>query len=149
MDINSIDALVLTLKIKKSVDLKVIDSSMSPTIKPNSYIKITNPQNLKVGDIIVFKRSNYLVIHRIVKYNKKEFIIKGDNNSYIDDDAKKENIVAKTINHTWLSPLIAYLSYYKYSIVKKKKKLFIYNLINWLFIKLCVFENKLLKEIIT
>ena len=149
MDIKSKDALQFMLKIKKVTDLKVIDCSMNPTIKPDSSIKVSAFQHLRTGDIIVFQRSSYLVIHRIVKYKKKQLIIKGDNNSYLDVDARKDNIVAKAIRQTRLSPLIAHLSYYKYRLEHKKKIRFIYGFVTWLLKKLCVLENKLLNEIIT
>lgn len=74
--------------------LKVISGSMEPTIQTGSVILIkqTEPDKLKVGDIITFRSMEYggqLVTHRIAGINKGDlltFETKGDANDSNDNN---------------------------------------------------------------
>jgi len=78
----------------------VATGSMEPTIKPGDMIlvkKISNMDEintLKVGDIILFKRGNILISHRIIEIldtdeEGVQFKTKGDKNSGPDTDLVK------------------------------------------------------------
>lgn len=70
----------------------VVSGSMIPTIKIGDMIiiKKTDPAEIKIGDIIQFKRDKIRVIHRVVDIgqqgSKTGFVTKGDNNSSADSD---------------------------------------------------------------
>ncbi|ANX01207.1 S26 family signal peptidase [Thermoclostridium stercorarium subsp. leptospartum DSM 9219] len=79
----------------------VQSDSMSPTFKTGSVIivKVINPQSVKVGDIITFKKKNDSVptTHRVVEIieenNTRQFITKGDANNMNDPTPVAENFL--------------------------------------------------------
>lgn len=88
----------------------IATGSMEPMIKPGDVIlvkKITDMEgvnNLKVGDVIQFKRDSILISHRIIEVvnDEKEglgFKTKGDNNSAIDSRIVKPQELKGTIEH--------------------------------------------------
>lgn len=62
----------------------VVSNSMEPVLSVNDLIVLKKKDNYQVGDIIVYKLNNELVVHRIVKINHDEIITKGDANEYED-----------------------------------------------------------------
>ncbi|HWQ16619.1 MAG TPA: signal peptidase I [Sulfolobales archaeon] len=63
------------------VPLVVISGSMEPTISMGDIalvVKIRNPSEVRVGDIIAFWNENQIVIHRVVGITENGFITKGD-----------------------------------------------------------------------
>ena len=78
----------------------IATGSMEPMIKPGDVILVRKTvdmegiNNLKVGDVIQFKRDNILISHRIIDIinDEKEglsFRTKGDNNSGADTELVK------------------------------------------------------------
>ena len=100
----------------------IATGSMEPMIKPGDVIlvkKIVDMEginNLKIDDVIQFRRDTILISHRIIeiKIDEKEgikFITKGDNNSSPDTELVKPEDVKGTIVYTvpkigWLTLLI-------------------------------------------
>ncbi len=89
----------------------IITGSMEPSIKPGDVIlveKITDMEdiyNLKVNDVIQFKRDGILISHRIIDIkndseNGIQFKTKGDNNSIPDADLIKPQDIKGTIKYT-------------------------------------------------
>ena len=89
----------------------IATGSMEPMIKPGDVIlvkKIVDMKginNLKIGDVIQFKRDSILISHRIIDiYNDDEissgFKTKGDNNSGADTDIVKPEDIKGTIVYT-------------------------------------------------
>ena len=68
----------------------IVSESMEPTIMTNDVIFIvdTSKENLEVGDIISFRKGDYINTHRIVRIEERNgeevYITKGDNNSNED-----------------------------------------------------------------
>jgi signal peptidase I len=66
-------------------EIKTSGNSMLPLFENDSTITVlfTKPQNIKIGDIIIFKAKDFLVTHRVIKKitsgGKNYFIEKGDN----------------------------------------------------------------------
>lgn len=54
--------------------------SMYPLIKQgdNISIKFTKPENVKIGDIVAFRRANITIVHRLIKKEGNQFVEKGD-----------------------------------------------------------------------
>ncbi len=89
----------------------IATGSMEPMIKPGDVIlvkKIVNIDginNLKVGDVIQFKRDSILISHRIIEIKNDEkdglgFKTKGDNNTAVDAQIVKPENVKGTIVYT-------------------------------------------------
>lgn len=89
----------------------IATGSMEPMIKPGDVILVKKIldmdgiENLKVDDIIQFKRDAILISHRIIKIDNDEedglgFRTKGDNNSSSDSDIVKPEDVKGTIVYT-------------------------------------------------
>ena len=79
--------------------IAIATGSMEPKIKKGDVVVIDRKYNydsLKEGDVIAFKKDNYIVVHRIVKKleinNSYIYYTKGDANSSIDDIIIEKNI---------------------------------------------------------
>lgn len=87
----------------QTFSLPVITSSMSPFIKPNDKIIISRipPEDLKPGDIVVFKRQSEFYVHRLLSKKgfdaKLKLITKGDNSLVSDEPILKEDFLGKVI----------------------------------------------------
>lgn len=83
----------------------IATGSMEPVIRPGDVIlvkKVADIGQLKVGDVIQFKRDNILISHRIIQEQadkgSKTFRTKGDNNSAPDSDlVKLEQVKGRVI----------------------------------------------------
>ena len=68
----------------------IISGSMEPTININDIVivKKTNPNDIKVNDIITFKVENEIITHRVIDIeiidNKTVYTTKGDKNNVTD-----------------------------------------------------------------
>ena len=85
----------------------IASGSMSPEIKKGDAVIIEKLSNkkiseLKKGDIIAYKYSDVLIIHRIEKIeiagDKYYFYTKGDANSDIDEWIVEDNMIVGKIN---------------------------------------------------
>lgn len=95
--VSSISVIIIGLILASIISCKfyigaiaIGSDSMKRTIDKGDaviYVKYTN-QNLRIGDIIIFKKNNIKLIHRIIKIenvnNELRFTTKGDNNSTED-----------------------------------------------------------------
>lgn len=83
--------------------LIVVTGSMEPTIEAGELIIISDEEVYKEGDIISYiDDDNYIITHRIVEINSKEFITKGDGNNIEDEKNNIDNIKGKVIFHSKL-----------------------------------------------
>lgn len=92
-----------------------------PLIRPSDRLYISVSKRYKLDDIVVFKKDNLLIAHRIVYIHKKGvFITKGDNNKKSDGVILQKNIIGKVdkikragenikLNHIYLSQSLTYL----------------------------------------
>ena len=71
----------------------ITTNSMEPELKKDDIIiiKKCKEEELKVGDIVTFKRDGEVITHRIVEIDKNDntgiqYITKGDNNNVADDE---------------------------------------------------------------
>lgn len=115
-----IDLLIFHLKLKKEQWITVTDCSMNPTLYSKNQIKIISSDIYNKGDIVVFRRGDHLVIHRIVYINETDVYFKGDNNNYLDYDSKIDKIIGKVSGKSIFSKSIATLSYNNSKNVKSK-----------------------------
>jgi len=105
--------------------------SMVPLILPKDKPLISKAASYKLNDIVVFKKKDRLIAHRIiyVSPNNNFFITKGDNNLSSDGKIKKEEILGKVTKvkrgnqvvdlfHVYLAQSFSYLRALK-EVVKK------------------------------
>jgi len=84
-----------------SLSYKMRGNSMYPTLKPGDIGKVEkcSPQELKVGDIIVFRLNNILIGHRLIKISNENdelvFIAKGDNSPTTDLPFKSDAFLGR------------------------------------------------------
>lgn len=109
--------LVTTRMVAKNPNIKprinlytIVSGSMEPAIKVYDVIldyAVTNPDSIKVGDVITFKSTSnisrdLIVTHRVIDKRivngHVEYVTKGDYNAVADNDtAKFENIIGKVV----------------------------------------------------
>lgn len=82
----------------------IASGSMSPTINMGDMVIILkcNANDIKVDDVIEYKRKDFDVVHRVIEIYKRDgvtyFITKGDNNDNRDKDPVEEKqLVGKAI----------------------------------------------------
>ncbi len=93
----------------------ILSNSMKPVYSRGSMVivqKIDDPMDIKVGDIVQYKRSSIMITHRVKAIDaaadgsgKKVFITKGDNSSSVDPPVTEAQIVGIIKSHI---PLIGY-----------------------------------------
>ena len=76
---------------------KVETGSMEDGIHAGDYILIHKTSNVKVGDVITFKKNNSFVTHRVIKKNGDSITTKGDANNVEDEDISTSDVVGKVI----------------------------------------------------
>lgn len=82
----------------------IATGSMEPLIKPGDVTLVNkniDRANLRVGDIIQYKKDNILISHRIIEEvdedGQKSYRTKGDNNTIADDEPVKPEQIKGTI----------------------------------------------------
>jgi signal peptidase len=90
----------------------ILTGSMEPIIDPGDIViikkiqEVKDIENLKIGDVIQFKRGDMLIVHRIIELveNSSDGLIyyrtKGDNNSAKDKELVNPNDVKGTLYKT-------------------------------------------------
>lgn len=91
-----IENYIINLHIKNNIPIKfkVKGNSMLPLIKNNDIIEIVKNDLYKLGDIVLYKYYDLLIVHRIIKIKVNQYYLKGDNGSKIDI-IDKINILGK------------------------------------------------------
>lgn len=72
--------------------------SMEPTFQAGDLIILTARPKHKVGDIVAYldPQMKANIIHRIIKYEDGHYVLKGDNNSWVDPFNPTENEIIGT-----------------------------------------------------
>ena len=86
----------------KPVEMTVTGTSMKPLLKDRvSSVKLTKPDELKKGDIVLFVRNDgHYVLHRIINIHEGLYDIVGDNQIVPDRNIPKEKIIAKVCEYS-------------------------------------------------
>lgn len=91
----------LLLDENRTVSFRMQGNSMFPTMKDGElgHVDKCTPDELKIGDIVVFKTHDKLIAHRMtdISYQKgiKVFETKGDKNNFHDKPFTSENLIGK------------------------------------------------------
>lgn len=91
--------------------LEVVTGSMSGTIEIGDGIIVKLTSEIKENDIIVYKKADNLITHRLIKIEEDRLITKGDANNVQDDPITKDMILGKVIFiipkiHFWKKAII-------------------------------------------
>ena len=90
----------------------IVTGSMKPVINPGDIVvikkiqKVEDIDNLKIGDVIQFKREELLIVHRVIELVKNDndgliyYRTKGDNNSAEDKELVNPNDIKGTVYKT-------------------------------------------------
>ncbi len=76
----------------------VIGKSMEPNFHLGDLIIVQQDSNYKIGDIVAYKNAqlNNNVFHRIIGVENRHYILKGDNNSWVDTyQPSSEEVIGK------------------------------------------------------
>jgi len=105
-----------TLQKTGTARFRVVSNSMLPVIKNGDWIEVevvNENFSLKIGDIILYRRTTDFLLHRVVKMTDDLIWTKGDRNRMIDVPIKWSEVSAKLTkiqkNNTWFdinNPLI-------------------------------------------
>lgn len=90
------------LKKHKIVKIRFLGDSMTPSIRNGEMIilKEESPHSIKIGEVIIFKRGNDMIGHRVIwKVHLDElfFLTRGDNTPFFDLPVPAEAIYGKAI----------------------------------------------------
>lgn len=84
---------------KEDVWLRVQGKSMRPFLREGrDTVVFSKPERLKVGDIVVFMRNGYYIMHRIIKIENGYISTLGDNLKTPEEKIPVENVVAKAVS---------------------------------------------------
>lgn len=77
---NAAELLLLRAKVPKPFELTVSGSSMLPVLREGDAISVCRKDAYEVGDILVFVyRHGEVLVHRLLKIEKEQYVLKGDN----------------------------------------------------------------------
>ncbi|MFH1479148.1 MAG: signal peptidase I [Candidatus Omnitrophota bacterium] len=90
-DTTYLELVELALKHNKKTLCDFKGKSMAPALKDGMKAMVGNiaPEEIRNGDIILYRQNAALIIHRVIKIlkeggGKRTFITKGDNHAYMD-----------------------------------------------------------------
>ena len=128
---------------KKTFSLNPEGLSMFPLFHPNEilYYQKTSFNQIKVNDILLIKKNEQLITHRVIYKSKKYLITKGDNNFFSDGKIYPQQIISQVYafkRQGKIFPLNTFYllqsSYYLKEIIKVKS-LFEKEKIDFVFLK--------------
>lgn len=79
----------------------ITSGSMWPSLKRGDLILIKGidgKEEIKVGDIVVYKNPKGFTIHRVIEMNEETFVTKGDANNVNDNPVEYNQIIGKIVN---------------------------------------------------
>jgi len=89
----------------KSVRFRAPGRSMYPTIRENETITVepVAPQDVKVGDIILYRLEESVIAHRVIRIERREgnahrFILCDDTLGTLDDPVEAEQVLGKVVS---------------------------------------------------
>ena len=94
--------------------LEVVTGSMSGTIEIGDGVIVKLTSDIKEEDIIVYKKEESLITHRLIKMEEDRLITKGDANNVQDEPITKDVVIGKVIFvipniHFWKKAIIVIL----------------------------------------
>jgi len=77
--------------------LTVNGTSMRPALRPGDRIVVqkTPVEQLQVGDLVVFRRENVVITHRLLRGKDDQLLTKGDNMRLLDPPVRAEAVLGR------------------------------------------------------
>lgn len=92
----------------------IVSASMEPNIMIGDYVIAKANGGYDVSDVVLFKRGNAYIAHRVVEVHDDYIVTKGDNNETVDVDIPKDTVVGPVVKvFSGLGSLFMLLSQYK------------------------------------
>lgn len=76
----------------------VSSGSMGGTIDVNDMVIVKVTKDIKVDDIVTYKRDGYFITHRVISTNNDQIITKGDVNATEDTPVDRNTIIGKVVS---------------------------------------------------
>lgn len=75
--------------------LRVVGKSMYPALLPGDCLAVApaDVAQLRRGDVVVAKRSDGFVTHRLISFAQDGYLLKGDRMRYLDQPVAEEDVV--------------------------------------------------------
>lgn len=77
--------------------LEVVTGSMSGTLEIGDGIIVQLTSDIKEEDVIVYKKEENLITHRLIEMEEDKLITKGDANNVQDEPITKDCVIGKVI----------------------------------------------------
>ena len=75
----------------------IVSGSMEPNIHIGDYVIVDVNGKYNVGDVVMFKRGNVYIAHRVMNAYDDYIITKGDNNETEDVETPKDTVVGPVV----------------------------------------------------
>jgi hypothetical protein len=91
------------LKRRGRISLRVHGTSMLPWVQPGdiALVRKESLENVRCGDVVLFRRENHLVVHRIVErrgsLEAAEFFAKGDAHPNSDGKVEEKELLGRVV----------------------------------------------------
>lgn len=75
----------------------VVTNSMAPTIQIDDLIIVNTKADIKLEDVITYKKKGVFITHRVTSIKDKHYLTKGDANNIGDEAVTKDLVVGKVV----------------------------------------------------
>ena len=92
-----------SLKRRGRISLRVHGTSMLPWVRPKdiALIRTISMENVRCGDVVLFRRENHLFVHRVVEkrgsLDTAEFLLKGDAHPTSDGLVQQQELLGRVV----------------------------------------------------
>lgn len=92
-----VEILKLRLSMGESIGISTEGMSMMPYLKDANTIFIKSPEQIRLGDIVVYVRGKILIAHRVFKIENEKYFVMGDNAPYYFERIEDKEIVGLVV----------------------------------------------------
>lgn len=76
---------------------EVLTGSMEDALSPGDMVVVKNTSDIKLNDIITFKKDNNYITHRVIEIKGETYVTKGDANNTDDGEIVKSQVAGKVV----------------------------------------------------
>lgn len=116
--------LEFNLRCTGSLWINVEGISMRPILKSGNRVEIHKKEKYEIGDVVVFRDGDNMIVHRIIKYTADHIITKGDNVCYSDLPVSPSDILGKVISIEKTSRVYNMDQFRKYNFLASRLSIF-------------------------
>ena len=96
--ISFIDLIEESLRLSGIARFKVISNSMFPLIQKGDWVevkKLSEEDFSHVGEIVLYRKVDEFILHRITHIDQDEYMLKGDRNKHTDPPINKSLVIGR------------------------------------------------------